>query len=203
MATTIDKDSAPKGKPTEMPTITEPSVGPSSKPSRKPLILGVVGVLVVLAAIYLTRFMAWSAIHVSTDDATISTDVVQISPQVSGTVIKVKVSENQHVKKGDLLVELDGATFQTAYEQAKANLDLAIAQSQSASANVDLTKGNTQAQVVQAKSVVGQSSGGIDNSLAMVAKSQASVSQARAQDSGAKAGIYGAQANIAIAKANR
>jgi len=204
MATTAQKGTELKEAPAGLPSLDPPAVeAPAQKPNRRPLIFGVLGILAVCAVIFVVRFMMWSSGHVSTDDASIVSDVVQIAPQVSGNVVKVDVNENQHVKKGDLLVELDPSTFQTAYLQAKANLDLAVAESKGAQANLALTKGNTEAQVVQANGVVGQSTGGIDSSLANVAKARASVSQARAQDSGASASIYGAQANVAIANANK
>lgn len=176
---------------------------PASKPNRKPIIFGILGVLLVLAVVYGVRFVIWSSGHVSTDDATVSADVVQIAPQVVGTVVEVDVKNNQHVKKGDRLLELDASSFETAYLQAKANLDLAIAEAKGAAANVDLTKGNTQALVTQAEGAVGQSSGGIESSMASVAKAQATVAQARAQDSGATANIFGAESNVAIANANK
>jgi membrane fusion protein (multidrug efflux system) len=204
MATTIQKETEVKTKPAGIAELEAPIDDvPAEKPNRRPLVFGVLGVLLVAAIVFIVRFVAWSAVHVSTDDATITSDVVQIAPQVTGTVIKVNVNDNQHVKKGDLLVELDPSSFQTAYLQAKANLDLAIAEAKGAQATVDLTKGNTEAQVMQATGVVGQSSGGIASSIANVAKARAAVSQARAQDSGASANVYGAQANIAIAKANK
>src|SRR5215475_8827422 len=43
----------------------------------------------------------------TTDDAFIDGSVVQISPNVGGYATKVAVNDNQHVKKGDLLVEID------------------------------------------------------------------------------------------------
>jgi len=204
MATTAQKETQSPEKPGAFePKDESAEVKESKTQNRRPLVFGGLGVLIVVALFFGIRFMLWSAGHVSTDDATVSSDVVQIAPQVTGTVINVHVNDNQHVKKGDLLVELDPSSFETAYMQAKANLDLAIAEAKGAQANVDLTKGNTQAQVMQAFGVIGQSSGGIANSVANVAKARASESQAQAQNSGATANIYGAQANIAIALANK
>jgi len=63
--------------------------------------------------------------HVSTDDAYINADVVQIAPQINGRVVKVAVSNNQPVKKGQLLFEIDPIPYLTAVERAKAQLALA------------------------------------------------------------------------------
>ncbi len=204
MATTAQKETQTPENPVDMPAQEEqPDVQQAKKPNRRPLIFGILAVLVVVAVYFGAKFVGWSQTHVSTDDATIATDVVQIAPQVTGNVVKVDVNDNQHVKKGDLLVELDSSSFQTAYLQAKANLDLAIAEAKGAAANVTLTQGNAQAQIIQAQGVVGQSTGGVSSSVANVAKARASVSQAQAQDSGAAANVYGAQANLAIANANK
>jgi multidrug resistance efflux pump len=96
--------------------------GAAPKKSRRPLVFAVIGLLALAAITYGVRFVLWSSGHVSTDDAAITSDVISIAPQVTGTVTKVDVSSNQHVKKGDLLVELDPSTYQTAVLQAQATL---------------------------------------------------------------------------------
>ena len=58
----------------------------------------------------------------STDDAFIEGRLVSIAPRVSAPVIKLLVDDNQVVKKGDLLVELDPNDFQVALDQAEAKL---------------------------------------------------------------------------------
>lgn len=67
----------------------------------------------------------YNQFHVSTDDAYINADVVQIAPQISGRVVNVVVSNNQAVKKGQLLFELDPIPYLIAVERAKAQLGLA------------------------------------------------------------------------------
>ena len=85
------------------------------------------------------KYWQYSLVHISTDDATLSNDVIQIAPQVSGTIQQVCVQDNQLVKKGELLVQLDDATYRASVAQAKANLDAAIAQAQGAGVSVNLT----------------------------------------------------------------
>ncbi len=203
MATVTQKEKTNEQKmvPNETTPVLDDSAAP--KKNRKPLILGVIAVLVIIGVINAVRFVAWSSGHVSTDDATITSDIVQISPQVAGNILKVKISENMHVEKGDVLVELDRSSFETALAQSKANLDLAVAQAAGAAANVSLTRQNSAAQVTQAQGIVGQSSGGTSSSVADLAKANAAVSQANAQAKGAEAGYYGALANVSIAMANK
>ena len=58
----------------------------------------------------------------STDDAYVSGNVVQITPQISGTVVAIGADDTQFVKAGQPLVQLDQADAQLALEQAEAQL---------------------------------------------------------------------------------
>lgn len=64
-----------------------------------------------------------------TRDAQVNAIVVKIAPRVSGPVMALNMSDNQLVKKGDLLFTVDPATYQIAFDQAKANLDVVLANS--------------------------------------------------------------------------
>ena len=79
-----------------------------------------------LTAILLIMTGIYAAIHAtfyqSTDDAFVEGRLVSIAPRVSAPVIKLLVDDNQDVKKGDLLVELDPNDFQVALDQAEAKL---------------------------------------------------------------------------------
>src|SRR5882672_4093771 len=60
--------------------------------------------------------------HESTDDAFIDVHFVSVAPKIAGHVAVVHVDDNQLVKKGDVLVEIDPSDFQVALAQARANL---------------------------------------------------------------------------------
>src|SRR5437868_12178690 len=64
--------------------------------------------------------LARSFSHEGTDDAFIAADIVSISPKVSGQVTQVFVSDNQAVKAGDPLVQIDPRDFETAVAQKQA-----------------------------------------------------------------------------------
>jgi len=66
--------------------------------------------------------MFQSFTHESTDDAFIDVHYVSVAPKIAGRVTAVHVDDNQLVKKGDILVEIDPRDFQVALAQAKANL---------------------------------------------------------------------------------
>ncbi|HJO92324.1 MAG TPA: HlyD family secretion protein [Victivallales bacterium] len=62
--------------------------------------------------------------YVSTDDAFIGGQPVYISPQISGNVKKIFITNNEHVKAGQLLLEIDPKPFDLNLEQAKAQVEV-------------------------------------------------------------------------------
>jgi multidrug resistance efflux pump len=58
-----------------------------------------------------------------TRDGLVRAQVVQIVPRVSGQLVRVPIHNNQLVKHGDLLFEIDPRTFQAAVDFAQANLN--------------------------------------------------------------------------------
>ncbi|HNX68947.1 MAG TPA: HlyD family secretion protein [Candidatus Omnitrophota bacterium] len=76
-----------------------------------------------------------SLCYVSTDDAFVEGHVAPISPKVSAQVIRVPVKDNQEVKTGDLLVELDVSDYRVQHDMAKADLMAAEAEAQKAHAD--------------------------------------------------------------------
>jgi membrane fusion protein (multidrug efflux system) len=79
---------------------------------------------VVLAAVFIwgLGLVAKSFSHESTDDAFLAANIVSIAPRISGQVKEVFVQDNQLVKKGDPLVQIDPRDFDTALTQKKAAL---------------------------------------------------------------------------------
>ncbi len=89
------------------------------------LILG--GFLVIGAAwgVYWDRNLRYS---VYTDDAYVSGNVVQITPQIAGTVVAIGADDTQFVKAGQPLVRLDPADAKVALEQSEAQLAKTVRQ---------------------------------------------------------------------------
>jgi membrane fusion protein, multidrug efflux system len=77
---------------------------------------------------------AWNYLqsYQATDDAQIDGHIDPLSSRIDGTVIAVHVEDDDRVHKGDLLVEIDPRDFQVAADQARARLELALAQVASA-----------------------------------------------------------------------
>src|SRR5260370_18330883 len=74
----------------------------------------------VVVAVFVLRWM-WShyALAPWTRDGRVRADVVSVAPDVSGFVVKVAVHDNQVVRKGDPLLELDRARYEIALQQAQ------------------------------------------------------------------------------------
>jgi len=116
----------------------------------------------------------------TTDDAFIDGAIVQISPRVPGQVSRVLVADNQHVKQGDLLLELDSRDYETAVAQAKAALNHAVAKSSGAKAGLELTGTVTDAALVQAQA-------GLKAAQVQVDVARAALQQAEARRAAAEA----------------
>jgi len=89
---------------------------------RRPGVIVAAAALAILGISYGAFAMFHSFTHETTDDAFIDVHMVSVAPKVAGHVAVVPVDDNQLVKKGDVLVEIDPRDFQVALAQAKANL---------------------------------------------------------------------------------
>lgn len=83
----------------------------------------IISIGLILVACVLVLFV-WDIIehHPRTDDAIAEANVIGIAPRVSGPIIKLNVEDNQQVKAGDLLFEIDPADFQLQVDNAQAAL---------------------------------------------------------------------------------
>lgn len=86
---------------------------------------GLLGTLIVLGAIvvgvYVTRLYY---LYPRTDDAYVRANVVGIAPHVSGPIVDLPVHDNQHVKPGELLFEVDPRPYQSVLDRTEADLAL-------------------------------------------------------------------------------
>src|SRR5213082_1339396 len=98
-------------------------VTPKGDIERRKFIRKIVSLIVVVSAVVITLYV-WGIIerHPRTDDATARANVVGIAPRVSGQIIKLNVQDNQAVKEGDVLFEIDPEDYRLILEKAKAEL---------------------------------------------------------------------------------
>jgi len=103
--------------------------------------------IVVLAAIaHGHRWWTVGRFLESTDDAYVGGDVTAIAPRVAGFISRVAVTDNQAVRAGDLLVQLDDRDYRAALAKAQAAVDAGDA----ALANLEATRRLQQARVEEA-----------------------------------------------------
>jgi membrane fusion protein (multidrug efflux system) len=154
------------------------------KKSRRAL---VVVVVVVLAAVAIALW--WhSTFSEDTDDAQVNGHLIQVSSRIAGQVLKVDVEENQVVKAGDTIAELDPRDYQVAVENAEAALATAQANAAAAKVNVPITTVNMGTNLRSAD--------------ADVSGTMASVEQAGQQLEAAQAKVTEAQASLTKAEAD-
>jgi len=168
---------------------------------RRPAFLIAAVIVILVSALLGTRYWLYARSHESTDDAFIDAHITQVSPKVSGYVVKVYVDSNQKVNKGDLLAEIDPRDFQARLDQAKAALAAGEARLKEARTGIELTRANTRANVQQATGTVHQASAGVTVSRAQAAADRTRVSQASATVNTAQANLQQAQAQVNAAQA--
>jgi len=165
--------------------MTDPVSAPKGKFNRKAL----AAVPVVLALLTAAWYWWDSRSYESTDNAFIDGDIVQVASRVPGQVVKVHVRDNQRVKRGDLLVELDPSDYEARLAEARARLKEIASRQTGAARNLRLTTVVTGAVADQAES-----------SLA-AARAQLAVLRARLNQD--EANIRAAEANVLQAEARR
>ena len=161
----------------------------------------VIGGIVAICAILGLSWWLYSRQFATTDDAFIEGNITIVSPKISAHVAKVYVTENQYVKKGDLLIELDAQESEIKLAQAKAALQTAVANRGKAEANVSLTHLTGNADLSQAKSNLQTAKTDIEQNRFASSSKQNAIEQARRQTITAEANLKQFQAQIPAANA--
>jgi membrane fusion protein, multidrug efflux system len=139
---------------------SRPAPTPSAQASARPRgrrrwwLIALIAILVIGAIGGGAEWWLYARNWVSTDDAFIDTHTVQVSAQVAGRVKTVLANDNQEIRAGQPLVELDPADFQAALSQARANEESAQGQLAQAKAQLPVAQANldqAQAQVAVAQ----------------------------------------------------
>jgi membrane fusion protein (multidrug efflux system) len=87
---------------------------------RHPLLIPAVLLMIVVIAALTVSWLISSKRHQSTNDAYVEGRIVRISPRVSGPVIALNVDDNDMVKAGDVLLEIDPADYEAKVDQSVA-----------------------------------------------------------------------------------
>lgn len=156
--------------------------------------LATLGGAVLLAAI--VGLFLYYHTRESTDDAQIDGHITPIASKVYGRVADVLVKDNEQVKAGQKLVQIDPRDYQAAVDQASAALELAESEARSAGVDIPRTVENVASGTSNADAQ-------LLGSQADLARAQATYEQAQTADLAyAKANIDKSLANAALAQAD-
>ncbi|WP_028216710.1 EmrA/EmrK family multidrug efflux transporter periplasmic adaptor subunit [Paraburkholderia oxyphila] len=186
-----------------MSTPQQPAANPqpnATNGKRKRMMTLLVLVIVIAAIAYGLYYFLVARFTESTDDAYVNGNVVQITPQVTGTVIAVNADDTQTVKIGDSLVELDPADSRIALQQAEANLGQTVRQVRGLFAD----DSQYQAQVAQRQSDLSRAQDDLRRRMEVAqtgAVSQEEISHARDAVKSAEAALEAAQQQLAANRA--
>jgi membrane fusion protein (multidrug efflux system) len=111
----------------DRPAGTSPNATPPAASGKRKLWLALLGIGVVVgSAAYGAYYFTYGQYHESTDDAYVNGNLVELTPQVTGTVNAVNTDDTQIVKVGDPVVTLDPADSRIALLNAEAALGQAV-----------------------------------------------------------------------------
>lgn len=156
------------------------------KRRRAPVVFGalLVAAAVVAAVVYATRLG-----KEKTDDAQIEAHVSNVSPRIAGQVKRVLVADNQEVKAGDVLIELDDSDQKARLDDAQGRLEEAQSQLQLAQTQLALTDKTAKANLAVAQGAIAQAA-------AVTGSTAAQIDQA-------KADVEAAESHVKLAKLER
>lgn len=175
-------DSAGKGSGDASPASRE-KILPNGKTNlwNRPLALLILFLLMLAGLIVGTRYYIYASTHESTDDAFIDGHIIRVSPRVDGHILKVCVNDNQVVKEGDLLVQLDPLDFQARLAEKEARLGATKSKHAAARDSVELTRTTSQANLDQARAGLKVAESARQTARARVQAAQGHVAQAQAK----------------------
>ncbi len=160
--------------------------------------LAVVFAIALASVLYYLRARSYE----STDNAFIDGDVIQVSPRVAGQVLRVCVTDNQHVNKGDVLAEIDPRDYETRLAEAKGKLADIAARVTSSQTAVQLTSTVTGAVLVQASAGYDATRDQAEVLKARLQQDDASIHTAEALLQQSEARVKAAEAEAARAAAD-
>jgi len=187
---------------------------PTTNPARKRLMLLATGVFILVAIAYGIWWLLFGAHFESTDDAYVHGNLVQITPQVPGTVVAIEADDTETVTAGQPLIRLDSADTDIALQQAQAKLAQMVrqvrtyyVQNDAFAADVDLRNADimrAQAELTRAQSDVSRrqqlaKSGGVSGEEILHA--EAALKSAQSGLAQAKAALAASRAKLATNQA--
>jgi len=160
----------------------------------RPLTSAGSAVLLLIGLTFGVSYYHHAQSHESTDDAFIGGYITQVAPEVAGKVVRLNITDNQHVEVGDLLLELDSRDFEARLAKARAALQVAEATYRASRATIKQTRMTTRGSIVEASS-------GVTAAQAAREITRAQIRAAQDRERQTQAAIETAQAQLAAAEA--
>jgi membrane fusion protein, multidrug efflux system len=155
---------------------------PSPNANGTPLLRRLAFPLVVIAIAALVA--GWYFLHSlgseSTDDAFIEGRITQVSPKVSGQIVRLQVDDNRMVQDGQVIARIDPRDYEAAVAREKGALEVAAATAKAERATADVTSTTAYARLEQAKASVEAARAQLDSARKRIEQADAQIESARA-----------------------
>jgi membrane fusion protein (multidrug efflux system) len=166
------------------PTPTAPEA-----PPRRRIGLYIFLLILVIAGIFGYRWYLYAKTYETTDDAQVDGHLNGVTSRIDGTIVGVHIEENQTIKAGDLIAELDPRDYQVALDQARAELYQAQAQVTAENPNVPITETSNVSTILTGESEVVGAEAAIASSERDYEAEQAKLREAEANAARAQADV--------------
>jgi len=156
-----------------------------------------------LAALIAVGIIGWggwawykSSLEVATDDAYVEGTISPVSAKVTGHIVELRITDNQAVKTGDILLRVDPRDFEAKRDQARAAVAVAEATVRAARAELPLTRETTKSQVDEVRAA-------LEGTRVGVKSSQSAEDEVRARLESKRAAAAASRADVAAAESNQ
>jgi len=188
------------------PQTSSPAASAAGNPARKKALITLASVVAVVGLGWTAYEWLIASHYESTDNAYVQGNVIQITPQIGGTVMAILADDTDYVKAGQPLVKLDPADAKVALDQAEANLAQAVRQvrtlyANNASLSAQITLRETD--VAKAQTDIARATDDLNRRQSLVgngAVSKEELNHAQTQLANSKSVLASAQAGVAAAK---
>lgn len=178
-------------------------LGPYRPRWRRALALVAGAAIVVVGAVYGVSLWKWWERHVTTDDAFVEARVAPVSASIRGTVIDIRVDDNQHVAESEVLVRLDPRDWEVRLEQARAAAAVARSQVRAAASGVPLADETTRSLEAAAAAAAAAARLGIELADRLVEERVSAIRARRAALQAARFEVQARQADFERARLDR